>query len=80
MIDKIRDVFTSLFFDPNSEDGQMKFFGLDKGLQFQEYWNLQVPQSLTYFPFYHFKYLYVIYNNKVLTDCTKISKTDFGMN
>ena len=41
----------------------MKFFGLDKGLQFQEYWNLQVPQSLTYFPFYHFKYLYVIYSN-----------------
>ena len=47
----------------NPEDGQMKFFGLDKGLQFQEYWNLQVPQSLTYFPFYHFKYLYVIYSN-----------------
>ena len=33
MIDKIRDVFTSLFFDPNSEDGQMKLDELKVELQ-----------------------------------------------
>ena len=57
----------------NPESGQIQFFYLEKGgLKFQQVWTLKVPQSQTYFVFYHNKYLNVIYSD-IRKDITHIN-------
>ena len=53
---------TIFIMDPQS--GQIQLYVLTKTLEFHQVQTFQLPQSLTYFPFYHDNYLYVAYSDK----------------
>ena len=45
------------------EDGHMQFYDLTKNLTFAPFWNIQVPKSKTYFPYYRNHHVYIIYSD-----------------
>ena len=48
----------------NPQSGRIQLYVLTTTLEFHQLQTFQVPQSLTYFPFYHDNYLYVAYSDK----------------